>query len=396
MKSLVSRVIKLVNESLATLSVVIVSHVAFTGHSQQLENFLKKRVKRLVFIGHPFTYAEQKSSFALVYEKGEIKSKIEAPKIVMHEILSYLKDFILTFYFIFRLRGRFDIYFGVDPLNAFAGLLLKRLGIVRTVVFYVIDYAPVRFSSAILNNIYHFVDRVCVSRADYTWNLTSAMLNARARRGMLGRNQMVVPTGTNLRYVPIEEIDKRSIVFLSHLRKGQGIELILEAMPILIEKFPGVKLLIIGTGPLAEYFKKEVEKNNLKNNVIFLGYVENHEEIEKIISRCRVGIAPYVPDSISLTWYADPGKPKVYLGCGVPVVITRVPEVAFEIEKWGAGIAINYNKEEMANAVLKLLSDDEFYCQCRQKALELATTYTWDNVFYRAFQTMLYLNVKDL
>jgi glycosyltransferase involved in cell wall biosynthesis len=379
-----------IDKLLANLSVVIVSHIALTGHSQELENFLKKRVQKLVFIGHPFFYAKQKSSFAVIYEKGVIKSKIEAPKIIGHEIILYLKDFILTFYFIFRLRYRFDIYFGVDPLNALAGLLLKRFGIVRIVVFYVIDYVPIRFKSVILNNIYHFVDRICVSHADYTWNLTSAMANARARRGINNRktNQMIVPTGTNLRYKPIEEIDRVSVVFLSHLREGQGIELILDAMPIVVEKFPAVKLLIIGTGPLEEYFKKEVEKKNLNNNIFFLGYIESHEEIEKIISKCRIGIAPYVPDPNSFTWYADPGKPKVYLGCGVPVIITKVPEVAFEIEKWGAGIAIDYNKDELADAILKLLTNDKFYYQSRQRAIEFASNYTWDNVFYRAFKQM--------
>jgi len=379
-----------IDKSLANLSVVIVSHVAFTGHAQELENFLKKRVRKLVFIGHPFFYAKQKSSFAVTYEKGVTKSKIEAPKIIGHEIILYLKDFVLTFYFIFKLRYRFDIFFGVDPLNALTGLLLKRFGIVRIVVFYVIDYVPIRFKSTILNNIYHFVDRICVYNADYVWNLTSAMANARARKGINNRktNQMVVPTGTNLRYTPIKEINKTSIAFLSHLREGQGIELILDAMPIVVEKFPAVKLLIIGTGPLEEYFKKEVEKRNLSNNVFFLGYTESHEEIEKIISKCRIGIAPYVPDPNSFTWYADPGKPKVYLGCGVPVVITKVPEVAFEIEKWGAGIVIDYNKDELADAILKLLTNDELYYQSRKRALEFASNYTWDNVFYRAFKQM--------
>jgi glycosyltransferase involved in cell wall biosynthesis len=159
-------------------------------------------------------------------------------------------------------------------------------------------------------------------------------------------------------------------------------------MPVVVEKFPAVKLLIIGTGPLEEYFKREVEKKNLNNNIFFLGYIESHEEIEKIISKCRIGIAPYVPDPNSFTWYADPGKPKVYLGCGVPVIITKVPEVAFEIEKWGAGIAIDYNKDELADAILKLLTNDKFYYQSRQRAIEFASNYTWDNVFYRAFKQM--------
>lgn len=383
-----------VERILSQLSVTIVSHVAFTGHSQELESFLRKRSRRLVFIGHPFFYAAQKSSFFTVYENGDVKAKMKAPEIKGHEILLYMKDFLLTFYFLFKLKERFDIYVGSDPLNALAGILLKKLGIVRVVIFYVIDYAPIRFKNAILNGIYHFIDRICVYHADYTWNLTSAMADARARRGVNREetNQMTVPTGTNfdsIEHLPIKEIDRTSIAFLSHLREGQGVELILEAMPTVVEKIPSAKLMVIGTGPHEKYFKKEAEERNLNKNVFFLGYIENHEEVEKIISKCGVGIAPYVPYPDSFTWYADPGKPKVYLGCGIPVVITKVPEVAFEIEKWGAGIAIDYNKHELIDAIVKLLSNDEIYHECRQRALEFASKYIWDDIFYKAFNQML-------
>lgn len=386
---------------LSQLSVIIVSHVAFTGHSQELESFLRKRSRKLVFIGHPFFYAPQKSSFVTIYEKHDVKSKMKAPEIKGHEMLLYMKDFLLTFYFIFKLKERFDIYVGVDPLNALAGILLRKLGVVRVVIFYVIDYAPIRFKNAILNGIYHIIDRICVYHADHTWNLTSAMADARARRGVNSEktNQMTVPTGTNFdrtEHLPIEEIDRTSLAFLSHLREGQGVELILEAMPAVVEKIPSVKLMVIGTGPHEEYFKKEVEERNLNNNVFFLGYIENHHDVERIISKCGVGIAPYVPDPDSFTWYADPGKPKVYLGCGIPVIITKVPKVAFEIEKGGAGIAIDYNKHELIDAIVRLLSNQEMYHESRQRALEYASKYKWDDVFYKAFSEMLTTNKMRL
>lgn len=379
---------------LSKLSFVIVSHVAFTGHPQELESYLKQRGHKLMFITHPFSYASQKKSSATVYEKGSLKAKAEAPQIKGPEIFLYLKDFFATFYFLLKFKSKFHVYVGVDPLNAFVGLMLKRLGFVKVVIFYVIDYVPVRFKNVILNNVYHSVDKICVRHADYTWNLTSAMAIGRERRGIRKEetNQMTVPTGTNFeeaKQLPFEQVERKTIVFLSHLREGQGIELILEALPEVVKEIPSAKLVVIGTGPLENYFKSEVKKRNLDNNVVFLGYIEDHGEIEKIVSKCGVGLAPYVPDSDSFTWYADPGKPKVYLGCGVPVIITRVPEVAFEIEKRGAGIAINYDKHELIGAIVKILTNDEVYRQCRQKALEFASKYTWDNVFDEALKHLL-------
>ena len=382
------------------LSFLIVSHVSFTGHSQELEKFLQKRTQRLAFIGHPFFFAEQKRSFATIYEKGVVKRKMEAPEIKVSEVLLYIKDFILTFYFVFRVRKRFDIYVGADPLNAFAGLILKRIGIVRVVIFYVIDYVPKRFNNGILDGTYHFIDKVCVSHADYTWNLTSAMAEARERVGIKREktNQIVVPTGTNFNqidHLPTEEIERTSIAFLSHLRSGQGIELILEAMPSVVEKIPSVKLIVIGTGPLEEHFRDEVKKKNLSDNIHFLGYIENNEDVERLVAKCAIGLAPYVPDPSSFTWYADPGKPKVYMGCGLPVVITRVPEVAFEIEKSGAGIVIKYDKNELINAIMRLLTDDELYQRCREKAIEFAQKNSWENIYSKALGYVFTSQILD-
>jgi glycosyltransferase involved in cell wall biosynthesis len=379
---------------LSQLSFVIVTHVAFTGHTQELETFLGQRSSKLMFIGHPFSYAKQEKSFAKIYEAGIIITESQFPKIKGTDPILYLKDFLASFYFIFKHKSKSNIYVGVDPLNAFTGLMLKRLGFTKIVVFYVIDYVPSRFNNRIFNTIYHSIDRICVRRSDYTWNLSSAMADARENRGIRKSetNQMTVPTGTHFEkngYLPIDQIKRTDLAFLSHLREGQGIELILDAMPAIVRAIPTVRLLVIGTGPLEQRFKEEVKKRKITDNVVFLGFIENHNEIEKIIAKCGVGLAPYVPDPNSFTWYADPGKPKVYLGCGIPVVITKVPEVAFEIEKAGAGIAIKYDKEQLTTAVVKLLTDDDLYRQCRLNAIEFASKHTWEEVFRKAFNKVI-------
>lgn len=379
-------------QTVSNLSFQVVSHVAFTGHSQELKKFLERHANELLFIGHPFSYASQKESIAEFYEKGSLKIELKVPQISGPEYLIYLKDFLTTFYFNLRVRKKFDIFIGADPLNALVGLFLKKLGLTKITIFYVIDYVPNRFSNPILNSLYRSLDRICVCNADYTWNLTSTMSAAREKNGVSRNktNQLVVPTGMHPK--KIQRTDqpnaKNTVVFLSHLRKGQGIELVLDALPEVIKDVPSAKLIVIGTGPLEAYFKEETKKRGLVNSVTFLGYIENHDEIEEIVSNCRVGIAPYVPDPNSFTWYADPGKPKVYLGCGIPVIITKVPEVAFEISKRSAGIAINYNPHELSDAIKKLLMDDKTYALYKANAIKFAHELTWDNVFTKALSVL--------
>jgi glycosyltransferase involved in cell wall biosynthesis len=387
-------IMRKIERLLKKLSIVEVSHVAFTGHPLELQSFLIPRVNKMVFIGHPFTYAKEKRSYAKIYEQSVLINQLKSPNFNMDELLTYLKDFFFTFYFIFKCKKRYDVFIGADPLNAFAGILLNKLRFVNFVIFYVIDYVPIRFKNPVLNSVYRAIDTLCVYEANSTWNLTNAMATARECNGIKKKRtkQIIVPTGMHFEKnvcPPIEKIRRTDLAFLSHLREGQGIELILEALPAIVKVVPSVRLVVIGTGPMEEYFRDQVKKRNIANNVVFLGFIEDHNEIEKIISKCAVGLAPYVPDPKSFTRYADPGKPKVYLGCGIPVVITKVPEVALEIEKEGAGIAIKYDKTELVDAVVKLLTSDDLYRQYRLKALEFATKYTWDDVFYEALNKAL-------
>ena len=372
---------------------MVVSHVAFTGHAQELEAFLKGHSSTLMFIGHPFSYANQKESIATLYEKGIPKAKATFPKTNGPDVLMYLKDFFSSFYFILKSKKKFNIYIGINPLNAIAGLFLKRIGFTQTVIFYVIDYVPSRFNNKALNTLYQSLDQISVRHADYTWNLSPSMSNAREKRGIRKKdtNQTTVPTGTRVEcaFLPFEQIKRTDLAFLSHLREGQGIELILDVMPELVKKVPSIRLLVIGTGPLENYFHEEVKKRGLSINVLFFGYIEDHSKIEEIVSKCGIGIAPYVPDANSFTWYADPGKPKVYLGCGVPIIITKVPEVALEIQRSRAGIAIQYNKNELINAILLILSNEQMHRELREGAIKFASTHTWDDVFFTAFQKIL-------
>ncbi len=385
---------------LPELSFAEVSHVAFTGHSQELKSFFKQHAGEFMFVGHPFSFAPQKRSVAEFYAHGSLKSEMKAFQVNGPEVFLYIRDFLVTFYFLLKSRRKFHVYVGVDPLNALAGLILKQLGFVQVTVFYVIDYVPVRFKNLLLNYLYRSFDRSSVSRADFTWNLTASMTEARERIGIKKEHthQIIVPTGMHSEridcYAP-EDVDKTNVVFLSHLREGQGIDLVLEALPLVVKKIPSVNLIVIGTGPLEARFKEEAKKRNLSNNVTFLGYIENHDEVEDIIAKCRVGIAPYVPFPSSFTWFADPGKPKVYLGCGVPVVITRVPEVASEIAKRRAGIAINYDAHELAQAIITVLTDQALYEEFRANAVQFAKELSWESVYIKALSELLKKHSKN-
>ncbi|MBU3957257.1 glycosyltransferase family 4 protein [Patescibacteria group bacterium] len=370
---------------------LIITHSPFdAGPAQEFVAFLKDKVSLLAFINHPFFYAEEKHSSATLYQKGKIVKRLVAPRIGGPDIFYYFKDFFFTVFFTLRLGKRFDFCMAADNLNTFSALVLRRLGIVKKVIYSTVDYTPRRFENSLLNSIYHLVDKICCYRADLIWNSSELMVAEREKMGVRtekAAKQITVPDGSHFEQIerpPIEKIDRFRVIFMGHLLENKGIMILIEAFVEVCRKVKKARLVIIGGGVLRKRLEKRVKELGLSGRVFFTGYIESHAELERIMAKGAVAVAPYVPDSDSYSFYSDVGKVKVYLACGLPVVITPVPQIAYEIQKKKAGLLVDYDKKAIAEAIIRLLTDDRLYQKTRVNAIKLVANYTWDNVFQEA------------
>ena len=185
----------------------------------------------------------------------------------------------------------------------------------------------------------------------------------------------------DIKRLPDGEINRFKLVFMGHLVKGKGVDLIVNAMPELIKKYPNISLTIIGTGPEEENLKNLIRKLNIGNKVVFTGFMKEHKDLEKIITSCGIAIAPYLPDPNSYTFFSDVGKAKVYLACGLPVLITDVPEIAKDIQDEKVGLIFDYNKESLIEKIRILLESEKEYFNYRHSAIKMAEKLDWDYVF---------------
>ncbi len=375
--------------------IVIISHyytaaAVSSGPPQDLRDFLLPKVRKLVYIEHPFpynaSYGEDTRSYASVFENGELKKKLKTFRWRGPAVSYYLKDVLVTQWFILRTALRSDLCVALDNLNTLSVLPYRKLRLIRKLVYYTIDFTPQRFKGRLMNSIYHTIDKICCYNADAIWNLAPRIMEGRRDKGVDIERcapSIILPMGAHLSEItrlPIERIDRHRIVFVGHLVKGHGVQLVLEALPEVRRRIPETRFVVIGKGEYAEELKETAAERGVQDIVDFRGFVKDHRDIERVLCESAVGVAPYVPEEGTISFYTDPGKPKLYLGCGLPVVITRVPAIADEIEKEGAGIAIGFNGSEMANALIKLLTDDEFYSVCRQRAIELSKEYDTGNI----------------
>lgn len=374
-----------------TKSAVVVTHVAeHFGPPHALIDFLKRECEVLIAVTHPFSYCNDARSCGNLYVDGKLKHENRIAGVRHIESISYLKDLIITLILVSRLirkaHLRFDVYIGADCLNAFVGLFLRRVGLIKHVVFYIIDYTPKRFKNPIVNALYKELVRLCVRSSDFVWNTSSSIARVSQSLGASSDRNLLVPHGV---YAP-QKLSPHpctyKLVFVGHLLESVGVQLAIDAVSEVSKDFPKVKLYVIGYGPYSATLKKTVKEQKLEQYVKFLGLVP-HSKVMSFLPECDVGLAPFKPDTIGTPWheFADCSlNIREYLACGLPIITTRVVKIASEIEKIPAGIAINYDEKEMAEALRKFFSNNKFFKQCQRNAKKLAAGYEWDSIFQGA------------
>lgn len=373
-------------------NVLFVTHAYITIFSNLFRDFTSARCNTYTIIRHPLFPFKGTASKLFVYKKEKMQRHISISRIIGPYSLNFLKDFFLTIFWGLKTGIVYDIAFGTNNLNTLSLLALKKLGRVKKVVFVSIDYTPSRYENPVLNFLYHWFDRICCYHADIIWNSSRRMNEARVKNGVDPKkivSTIVMPDGSNFdpkKRLPINKIDRKKLIFLGGMRPITGAKLILESFKDVIKEVPDVTLLLIGGGPKLEEYKKLAQALELGKHVSFTGFIERHEDVDDLLCTGAIGLAPFVSDKSSYEYYSDAGKPKAYLAAGMPVIITRVPEIADEIEKERAGIVIEYSKIELTNALVTLLKDDKKYKEFRENAVKLSKKYIWSNIFNEAYK----------
>jgi glycosyltransferase involved in cell wall biosynthesis len=351
-------------------------------------NYLASIKADFRFVELPFSFAAMGAARMHTYRAGKLKETVAGHAAKGPDPVLWLRDFCMVVAQGLRLPQPAALFVGIDNLNALAGVVLKRLGKVQRVAYYVIDYTPRRFGNPLLNAVYHWVDRRAALGADVVWNLSERMREVRRKQGVAEERNQVVPVGVELhkvRHAPRSKVRTRTLLYMGALMKDKGIQLLIEAMPLIRKKVPSAKLVIMGAGPYEEELKRQIAASPAAGAIEFTGAVE-HKKLLASMSYYGVAVAPYVGEENSYTYWCDPTKPKEYLACGLPLIMTRVPWLWEKVadKRKPMGIAVDYILELLAAAATRLLADQAFYWKCRKNALEFSRAFRWSDIYGQA------------
>lgn len=374
---------------------LLVTHEVGTVPMHQVRAVVEPLSQGGMFIHHPLQFRRMASgvpSRAIGWGDVVVRDPFWVPRHVAPEPVSYVKDLALTILWSLRSGVVFDTMIAAGNLNAFAGLALRRMGRVRRLIYYAIDFSERRFERASVEWAYRRIDESVLRGADSTWHVSDAMRGAREARFPRafcphGSLHLVVPIGVHASRMREAASMVRDagcrVVYLGNILCHHGLEVVIEAVARLRTTHPDICLDIYGDGPDRALYEAQVVALGLRSVVTFHGYVADDRRLEVELGRGGVAVAMYSPRDSDFSRYADPGKIKLYLGAGLPIVMTNVPPISRNLDGKCAMI-IEYSADACTKAIRELFDDEDKYTRMRQYAFRLASGLEWKTITLNA------------
>ncbi|MGN7820008.1 glycosyltransferase [Chitinophaga sp. 22536] len=185
---------------------------------------------------------------------------------------------------------------------------------------------------------------------------------------VLDSQEDVLSIKEELGLIPREQI----VMFAGRLHPTKGLSFLIDAFKLVLKKRKNVRLIIAGNEHVAHFggFENYIDKcNGARSYITFTGYLEK-EELYKFYRLADVGVIPSLHEQ------------SCYVGLemmsnGLPMIVCDIPAFEQVVEHNVSALKVKLDKDkvspdiqEMADAIIRLLSDPLFAAQMKEKARE--------------------------
>lgn len=154
------------------------------------------------------------------------------------------------------------------------------------------------------------------------------------------------------------------ILYVGRLMKEKNIEVLIDSMKEVTAKLPDARLLIGGEGYKANSLKKRVKKLRLNSYVKFLGFLPD-KELPLVFASCDVFVLPSLIELQGIVLLES-------MACGKPIIVANSPNSASPYLVRNNGFLFDsHNHHDLANKIIKLLSDDKLRIKMGKESLRL-------------------------
>ncbi len=261
-----------------------------------------------------------------------------------------------------------------SPLFAFLNSL-NRLLLHNRTIFWIFDYFPnpkgTTYTHHLMTNFYN-------NHMHIVLYLSQALAQVYTRKNVPKKYlRKVIELGI-MKQTTARNPQKNILGYIGNLCEGKGLYLLLEAAALA----PDVRFEIIGNGPLRKALEKFAKNLKIEGRVSFFDFVSN-EHLSTITNRWTAGLALYEHGNLNYADYTDPGKVKLYIELGIPVIMTATSPMHTEISSTHAGVVVPCNVQHLMKAMRKIQDNQSMFTEGVEK---VAKKYRVESHYKTAFE----------
>lgn len=267
-------------------------------------------------------------------------------------------------------RIRLQVIHAWHPLAGLAAVLAGKLTGAKVFIDWTDFYSDiVRHESPFLTPVAQFIEHIIVGSCDRVFAVSDEMRRALLKIGASSDKVCVVPDGVDpVMFDPDTDGlmvrreyglgDSPTLIFHGDVKPIDGVDVLVRAFALVLERLPDAKLFIVGGG--RKYFREVVqlaEKVGVEQSVIFTGWV-SHQMVPKYIAAANVGAMP-LRSTLETNCYLS-FKLFEYWAMGKPVVVSRMGAISKIVKDGVNGIIVEpEDVKGLAEGLLTVLNDLE-------------------------------------
>lgn len=351
--------------------IFIISHSSeIQGPIDYYRKYLKKNDCSVSIVEHPLDNYRGRAT--VFYNQNET---IKIKRSNSLGILNLFIDFFVSVRF--SLKIDFTIFIGANNFDVLAGIFLRKIfrKRIEKIIYFGSDFSEDRFNNLLLDKIYYGVEFICCRYADLVISNTKRAEEKRFNFGLKKEKSIIVPNGVLLEKEEFQdkELRKDNFIFAGSVTREHGLYELVETIHPLIKK-----LVLIGYG---DDWDRVVNLCRAKNIKIETYFKKDHGFVIDYMKKFDgVGLAPYNLHS-KWTYYCSPLKVSEYIACGLPVLMSSLPEIAGHVKENCLGVVYSELDYNNIKRDLKMFDIENFHLKSQE--------------FYRIYnQHNLYSKIK--
>ncbi len=233
----------------------------------------------------------------------------------------------------------------------------------------------VYFSEKLIGTVFKKVPFAVVSRGSK---------NDLIKEGIPEKNISLIYNAVDLeKYRPYsgDKNNVDTICYFGRMKRYKRVDHLLSAFKVISEKYPALKLRIIGDGDNINELKSFSASLGIDNKVEFTGFLP-HEKIVKFVAGSLFTVNPSLKEGWGLTIIESNA-------CGVPVIASDSPGLRESVVDGKTGFLYPHGDiNELIKFMDLLISDSSLRVEMGKEALVWARKFSWDNSADEMYELM--------